>query len=193
LLALSSATNAPAAKDQGGLRNTTVLIIRHAEKPPTGFELTPAGIARANAYTNYFKDLRLDGKPVKLEHLFAAADSANSHRSRLTLEPLARVLAQPLDQRFATKQGPALADELRAKPHGAQILICWHHNQVANLLTALGADPAKLLPNGQWPDEVFNWMIELRFDAEGHLPPGAAKCVNENLMPGDAAKAPPAS
>src|SRR6266699_3494061 len=42
------------------LRNATVLIIRHAEKPETGKHLSPAGVSRAQAYVSYFKSLRID-------------------------------------------------------------------------------------------------------------------------------------
>ena len=59
----------------------------------------------------------------------------------------------------------------------------------ANLLTALCAKPAKLLPDGKWHDEVFNWTIELHVDAQGRLRLSADKCIKENLMPGDADKA----
>jgi len=171
-----------------GLRNATILIVRHAEKPETGMELTPAGTARADAYTNYFRKLTIDSKPVKLDWLFAAADSKNSHRPRLTLEPLSKTLGLSLDLKFKDKEPELLAQELKDHSHGQQILICWHHGQIPNLIQALGGEPAKLLPGGKWPDDVFCWMIELRYDQDGHLIPGEARCIDEDLMPGDAEK-----
>jgi hypothetical protein len=184
------ATNPPAARNPEALRDTVILIIRHAEKPETGMELTAAGVARANAYTNYFKNFILDSKPLHLEHLFATADSKGSQRPRLTTEPLGKALGLALDTRFKDKQAQELADEIQSKPHGKQILICWHHGQIPTLLTALGADPAKLLPGGKWPDDVFSWVLQLRYDQDGHLIPAETKCINENLMPGDEAKKP---
>ena len=172
------------AGDSSGLKDTTVLIIRHAEKPDKGYDLTPAGYQRAKAYVHYFQNFTVDGKPITLDHLFAAADSNGSHRPRLTLEPLSNATGLPIDQRFEAKQYQKLADELRAKPHGAHILICWHHGDIPELLQALGASPEKLLPHGKWPDDVFGWMIQLHYDDEGQLV--KAKCINENLMPGDA-------
>ncbi|HTR44038.1 MAG TPA: flagellar basal body-associated protein FliL [Pseudomonadales bacterium] len=172
------------AADSPGLKDTTVLIIRHAEKPETGYDLTPVGYQRANAYVHYFKNFTIDGKPVTLDHLFAAADSKGSHRPRLTLEPLSKATGLAIDQEFQAKQYQELADALRAKPHGAHILICWHHGDIPQLLQALGAKPEKLLPGGKWPDNVFGWVIQLHYDDKGQLV--EAKCINENLMPGDA-------
>jgi len=171
-----------------GLRNAVILIVRHAEKPEIGMELTPAGTARADAYANYFRTLAIDGKPAKLDCLIAAADSKNSHRPRLTLTPLSQALGHPLEMNFKDKEAEQLAQDLKVHSHGQQILICWHHGQIPALIGALGGDPAKLLPGGKWPDDVFCWMIELRYGPDGQLLSDGAKCVNENLMPGDADK-----
>ena len=121
----------------------------------------------------------------------AAADSSNSHRPRLTLEPLSQSLGLPLDIRYKNKESDQLAAELQSRPHGRHILICWHHGQIPALLQALGADPAKLLPGGKWPDDVFSWVIQLRYDEQGRLIFGETKRVSENLLPGDAAQAGP--
>jgi hypothetical protein len=32
---------------------------------------------------------------------------------------------------------------------------------------------------------VYNWVILLSFDQEGHLIPSSSKRINEHLMPGD--------
>jgi len=108
-LAQTPAAPAPAAKDSSALRNEVILIVRHAEKPESGMELTPAGVQRAEAYTNYFRNFTVDSKPLHLDCLIAAADSKNSHRSRLTLEPLSKSLGLPLDLRYADKQAAELA------------------------------------------------------------------------------------
>lgn len=172
------------AADSNGLANTIVLVIRHAEKPDKGNELTPAGEERARAYVHYFKNFTVDTKPVTVNYLFAAADSDGSHRPRLTLEPFSKATGMTIDQRFAAKQAQGLANELRAKPHGGCVLICWHHGQIPDLLQALGADPIKLLPKAKWPDNTFGWVIQLRYDAQGQLV--EATRINENLMPDDA-------
>ena len=78
-------------------KSTTVLIIRHCEKPPTGTGLTVAGEERSRAYPIYFQKNLTNGEPIKLDFLFAAADTPESHRSRLTLEPLAHELMLKID------------------------------------------------------------------------------------------------
>jgi hypothetical protein len=183
--ALTTAFMQDGDKAAPGLKETVVLIIRHAEKPETGLELSPAGRQRAEAYPGYFKSFMVGGKPLKLEHIFATADSKNSHRPRLTTEPLGKALGLEVDNRFANKKFQDLVDELQTKDHGRQILICWHHGEIPKLVKALGADPGKLLPEGHWPDGVFNWVVELRYDGDGHLIAGEAKRINEKLMPGD--------
>ena len=165
------------------LKNATILVIRHAEKPVVGMELTPAGTARAQAYVGYFAGFHGEGQPLKLDHLYCTADSKGSHRPRLTIEPLAQALKLPLDNRFAAKDAEGLGRDIRSAAHGQVLLICWHHGDIPAVLQALGADPATVLPHGKWPDAVFDWVIELRYDAEGRL--RDTRLIPEKLMPGD--------
>jgi hypothetical protein len=176
----------PPDENPSPLKNAVILVIRHAEKPESGSGLNAAGEARAKAYVNYFRHFTLDGQPLKLDHLFAARDSTASHRPRLTLEPLAKDLGLTIDSRFSDNQFRALARDIQGHPHGTHILICWHHEEIPQLLGALGADPNQLLPRGKWPDDVFGWLIQLRYDAGGHLM--GSRCINENLSPDESGK-----
>lgn len=169
-----------------GLKDTVVLIIRHAEKPETGQTLSPAGDARAKACAAYFKKFSVDGRAMTPTYLFAAADSKSSHRPRLTIEPLSKALNLKIDGRFSDRQFDDLARDLRTNPHGRCVLICYRHGEIPNLLRALGAEPATLLPEGEWPGHVFDWVIQLRFDHEGRLIPSETKRISEKLMPDDA-------
>lgn len=169
------------------LQDAVILIIRHAEKPESGPELSPEGVQRAQAYVNYFKNFQLDSKPLKLDCLIATADTKGSHRPRLTLTPLSLALKLPIETAFKDKEFAALARDLETTPHGKHILICWHHGAIPDLLRALGADPAKLLPQGKWPSTDFGWLIELRYDHDGKLIPSECKRINEHLMPDDSA------
>jgi hypothetical protein len=174
------------------LKSTVILVIRHAEKSKGTMSLAPAGEERAKAYVEYFRNYKVDGKPLKLDYLIAAADAKTSHHGhpregpypRLTLQPVAKGLGLRIDNRFNDKHFQDLTQDLLTVPHGKAILIALHHEGIPPLLNALGVVPEQVLPNGSWPPEVFNWVIQLRFDAEGRL--FEAKRINENLMPGDA-------
>ena len=184
LFILTVCRTAP-AQDAAGLKDAVVLVIRHAEKPESGSDLSPAGVERAKAYVHYFETFQVDARPLKLDSLFAARDSKHSNRPRLTLEPLSRALNLPLDCNFKDKEPETLALELESKPHGTNILICWHHEQIPDLLRDLGADPGVLLPEGKWPGHIYGWVIELRYDHQGRLQPSESKRINEALRPGD--------
>jgi hypothetical protein len=163
----------------GALKNAVILIIRHAEQQEDGQGLSPAGDARARAYVNYFTTFTIDGRPLKLDYLFASKDSSNSHRPGLTIQPIATKLGLMVDSRFKNRQFSDLVDEIQSRPHGANILICWHHGKIPQIIRALGADPKQLLPNGRWPDDVFGWLILLRYDENGNLV--ESKRINEQL------------
>ena len=152
-----------------GPKNATVLIIRHAEKPETGDGLTPAGEARARAYAVYFRTFQFQDAPVKLDAIFAAADSKNSRRPRLTVQGLGSALGLPVETRYRDKEYEALADELRKSYDDRNVLVCWHHGVMLELLRAMGADPDTLLPGGKWPGDEYHWVIVLRYDENGIL------------------------
>ena len=174
---------APPPENSSALKNAVILIIRHAEKPDAGHGLSAAGVARADAYVNYFKNYQVNGQPLKLTSLFATADSKQSHRPRLTLEPTSKALGLTIDSRFKDENYQGLVNELQSKPHGEGILIAWHHQKIPALLQALGADPKQVIPRTKWPESVYGWLTQLRYDENGHLI--EAKRIEEKLMPDD--------
>ncbi|MES2920976.1 MAG: flagellar basal body-associated protein FliL [Verrucomicrobiota bacterium] len=161
--------NPPDNVKSDSLKNATILVVRHGEDADKGHDLSPAGKARANAYVDYFKNYKVNDKPLKLDAMFAAADNKGSHRPRLTIEPTAKSLGISINAQFEDAHYQKLADELRHKPHGQQILICWHHGEIPKLLKALGADTDLVIPKSGWPDDAYNWVIQLNYDAEGRL------------------------
>jgi len=174
------------ADAQEGPKNTVVLIIRHAEDGGIGRALASLGQERAEAYKNYFLNFTVDSKPREPTVIFAAKDSKKSHRPRLTMEPFAKAANLKIDTRFGNTQSADLAADLRANQQGKVILICWRHPYIPALLSALGATPETFLPNGKWPGAVFNWIILLTFDQDGHLIPSSSRRTNEHLLPTDA-------
>jgi hypothetical protein len=174
-----------AAHAQDGPKDAVVLIIRHADDADSGDGLSPLGQERTEAYKNYFLNFTIDSKPREPTVIFAATDSKKSHRPRLTMEPFAKAANLKIHTRFGNDQSADLAADLRAKQQGKVILICWRHPYIPALLSALGANPETFLPNGKWPGKVFNWIIVLSFDQDGHLIPSSSRRTNEHLLPGD--------
>jgi hypothetical protein len=156
-----------------GLAGTTLLIIRHAEKPQDegagGPGLTPAGEARARAYATYFRDFAVDGKALHIDTLVATADSASSMRPRLTVEPFSHASGLPLQKPFKNKDVKGLAGWLAGGAPHRTVLIAWHHGMVPSLLTELGADPNALIPGGVWPPATYDWVIYLHYGEDGRL------------------------
>jgi hypothetical protein len=181
----ASITLITAADGQEGPKNAVVLIIRHAEDGSTSTGLTPRGEQRAEVYKDYFENFTVDSKPLRLDAVFAAKDSNKSHRPRLTVEPFAKAEKLRIDTRFGNDQSAELAADLRETQQGKRILICWRHPYVPALLRALGANPEDLLPRGKWPNAVFDWVILLSYDQDGHLIPASTKRITEHLLPGD--------
>jgi hypothetical protein len=170
---------------QDGPKRGVVLIIRHAEDADTGPGISPRGEQRAQAYKNYFLNFSVDSKHLEPNVIFAAKSSHKSHRPRLTVEPFAQAANLNIDTRFGNTQSAELAAELRANDQGKVILICWRHGNIPALLRALGAKPKKFLPDGKWPGSIYNWVILLGFDSDGHLIPSSSRQIAEHLIPGD--------
>jgi hypothetical protein len=174
-----AASSLLAQSAQNYLANNTVLIVRHAEKPVEGTGLTPMGEARAQLYVKYFEPFQEQGLSIRVDSLYAGADSKKSMRPRLTLEPLSKATGLPLHDKVGTKASEALVLELRNESHGRRPLISWRHSEIPALLAAFGGSPEKLLPNGKWPDNVFDWVIVLTTGPDGQL--SSAKLVRESL------------
>ncbi|MEP6563981.1 MAG: flagellar basal body-associated protein FliL [Mesorhizobium sp.] len=174
-------TSAALETPTAGLADATVLIIRHAEKPDSGTGLSPAGEARAQAYVRYFQHLTLNGVAFRPDTLIATADSKNSARERLTLAPLSQALGIPLDLRFSNKDIAALVHALTSEAHRKSVLIAWHHGTLPQIIEALGGDPHAVLPDGFWPDNVFDAVVALRYDHGGKFIPGSEQLIHEDF------------
>ncbi len=163
--------DADGAAGAPGLAGVTLLVVRHAEKPASEGDrgLSPAGEARAKAYATYFRHFSVDGAPVAIDTLIASADSNESARPRLTLEPLSKATGIAIQTPFANKQVKDAARWIEAGQTHKAALIAWHHGKLAKLLEKLGADTSTLLPDGEWPDGVYDWVIVLRYDGDGNL------------------------
>ena len=187
LPALASAHHAD--KDVRGLHDVTVLIVRHAEKADPGNGLSSSGEQRAADYANYFDPLRLDGETLQPQRLIATSDSKASERPRLTLTPLSARLSLPIEQPFADDQVDPLVKSLRKQNQASVVLIAWHHGHIGKLIDAFGGDAKNLLGSKSWPENVYDWLVVLRFDDHGKLIESRSERVQEHLLPGDGSNA----
>jgi hypothetical protein len=157
-------------------RPSEILLIRHAEKtePKGDLHLNDRGRARAQALPGLFTS-----RFARPDFLFAAGRSKLSNHAYETIEPLARVLSLPIDDHLADAEYPALAALILTDPRyrGAHILVCWHHESIPRLASALGARgvPPK------WHDEVYDQVWRLRYAATRPT----FEQLPEQLLPGD--------
>ena len=191
------------------LENSTILLVRHGEKPADPCvpdkkgddpNLSPLGEARAQKYITYFQTYfaqtvdKSYQTQIKLDYLFAAADSGSSARPVETLSPLAAATGLPFCTKIADASYPDLVSCLQTQTYvGKNILVCWHHGeimQLANLLlTAGGQQGPTLTPANTWPGTwlccVFGWVLQIRYNGSGAAMADWTRCINENLMADD--------
>jgi len=181
-------------------KNVTILMVRHAEKPESGTGLAVPGQERAQAYVIYFQNYLLNGSLLKINSIFATADSPRSMRPRLTVQPFTEAMGLPIHDQVQEQDFQKVADEIlqNSQYNNSSILICWHHGQILDLAAALGVDARQLPPDSHWPsqpwpEDVFGWLLHLCYDATGALIPAQTLCINQQLMFDDYGKNPPLS
>lgn len=174
-------------------------MIRHAEKPDDSrHSLSELGQQRAEAYVSYFQNFKLGDKNIKLDYLFAAANSPKSHRCKLTLKPLAKALGLDINDNYKDQDYNEFATDIlqQSKYDQTNVLICWHHQELLQFAEALGVNPSNFptqshWPSPPWPHDVFNWLLQLCYDASGNIIPFQTCCINERLLADDDNKNPP--
>jgi hypothetical protein len=162
-----------------------VIIIRHAEKPAVGNELTQQGRERAAALVTYFRET-----PEMLEFNVPVAiyvplpkNQDSSIRSAQTVAPLASALHLTLNSTFHKDQVGEMAKEILSSDRyeGKMVLICWDHKMIPDIAKAIGVEDAP----EKWHGESFDrtWVIKFQ--------PGAKpifRDLPQRLMFGDSAK-----
>ena len=133
----------------------SITIIRHAERPlnPKDKHLSTRGKMRAAALRYYEFD--------KPDFIFAAAASSESIRSIETIRPFAKKHNLKINKTIQDKDYKKLAKLLfsKKKYNNKNILICWHHGTIPNLIESIGAK----LPNNlnPWPKYIFDYIITM--------------------------------
>ena len=149
-----------------------VIVIRHAEKPedPRALHLSPAGEERAKDFVAFLKnntDLTSKGLPIAL---FATQKTKNDRgqRTRETLEPLSLDLDIAIQLPYKAENYERLAKQILSTKEyeGKTVLICWTHEYIPQLVSALGVHPQPERLSGDVYDRVY--VVDFK-DGEAHL------------------------
>ncbi|WP_223837579.1 phosphoglycerate mutase family protein [Streptomyces venezuelae] len=176
-----------AGPPQAEVKDTLIMLIRHAEKPYAGDtgedeegnddpgSLAGRGHRRAEELPRLFAPDRGAVLP-RPAAVFAPAGPVA--RSRQTVAGLAEALGLPVRAEIPAGKEAALARAALAAP--APVLICWEHTGIPRLIHALGADRVPSVPSG-WPDRHdLVWLFTRR---RGEW---SFRELGQRLLPGDA-------
>ncbi len=177
-----------------------ILLIRHAEKTgdKTDVHLSKKGNDRAAILFQLFERSPIRPEPFpKPDFIFAASNSAGSHRPLETVTPLSTKLQLPINEAFDSKlpltadaKSPsaatgksdmfALRREIFGNPKyfGKVILISWRHSTLPDLAKALGVKNAP----ATWDDNTFDRVWQLSFDSRGAV---TFRNLPQRLLPAD--------
>lgn len=159
-----------------------IVIIRHAEKPKEGPELSEIGHQRANLLPMYFdKNTTLTefGKPAAL-YAAAPAKAGDSLRCIQTVIPLSAHLHLEINEHYTKNQIHELKENILSNPiyFGRTVIICWDHLGIPLLAKLFGAveSPAT------WDKNIYDRTWVMRFGKKESI-----QFINlpQNLLPGD--------
>lgn len=154
-----------------------IIIIRHADKldqTESGPTLSAQGIMRSIKFAFYF--MEKFGEP---DFIVAADDQKENGkeiaiRSIQTVAPLANIMQMrypehdfPIIHPYPSDSYQQLADHLLndEKYDDKLVLICWSHQRIAKLATALGVTHS--IP--AWPRNDYDTVYILDYDAAGNF------------------------
>jgi hypothetical protein len=164
---------------------STILLLRHGEKPSSGRHLSPAGYIRSGHYGAFLPTLAVlqkdDGRQP-IGHLFATHWSSGSDRPQQTLEPLGLRSGVEIDTRYINRRhgkhkhkGPGYEKLVHhlvtdSRYERSNIVICWHHRLILDLASLLlgRGDRAR---SDRWPktwdDDEYDRVLWIDYAADG--------------------------
>ncbi len=162
----------PAAANQ----DLRVIILRHAEKPDVGENLSCQGLNRAlqlpDVLYNKFKLPDYIYVPS-----IKTGKGTGVARMYQTIVPFVVKYNLNIDTQFDVGEGAALAQSVLKKT--GTVLIIWEHKTIPDIVNALGVNEGKLKWDGGDYDSIWivsfkNGKVKLNYDKEGLNP--AAEC-----------------
>ncbi|OJJ95766.1 hypothetical protein ASPACDRAFT_55043 [Aspergillus aculeatus ATCC 16872] len=132
------------------LADATVYLIRHGEKPSNGSTgLSAQGVERAQCLRNVFGA----DSAYNIQYIMAEAPKSDGKRDRpyLTVLPLAEDLGITVDTSCAKTDAKCVKKVVENYTGDGNILICWEHGELTDIVEELGDDDAPT-----YPDDSFN-------------------------------------
>lgn len=161
-----------------------VIIIRHAEKPESGNDLSSTGFTRANFLINFFTNSSFSKKYNVPQNIFASKpeDELGSIRSIQTVIPLSKSLNISINTSFKRDEFDALAKEILNNPdyNNKTILISWPHKRIKDIVNSLGVTKFKK----KWKDNTFDRLWIVNFEDQTFL---SIDDLPQSLLVGDSA------
>ena len=165
VIVLLSVLPTPARTQSPVPRPAQIILIRHAEKPadPGDPHLSRAGVKRAERLVSFITTepaMTRFGLPVAVFATHATKHD-NGLRTQETVAPLARALKVPVQTPYLGKDYTALAKLILGNPAyaGKNVLICWNHDEIPQLATALGVTPEP----PKWNNSVFDIVYVISY------------------------------
>jgi hypothetical protein len=134
-----------------------VVIIRHAEKPDNGDNLSCKGFNRSLALTSVlYNKFKLPNKIFVSE--VGNGKTTNQLRMLETIAPFAIKYNINIDTRFNVNDAKDVAAAI-LKTNG-YALVVWQHDKINNIVKALGADTK----NMKWSDADYDsiWIVDFK-------------------------------
>ncbi len=151
--------------NQMSYRPRKVVVIRHAEKPLQEGDqrLAPTGVQRAQYLAHYIPTNF--GEP---DLIFATEPTKSSFRPFLTVEPLWESVKKAymdvsVSDDAAFHLGHHIA-EGSGMCAGQNIVVCWHHGKIPDLLKGLGVAHHQI-PD-PWPENDFSSVLVVTYDED---------------------------
>ncbi|KAJ5646276.1 hypothetical protein N7490_002648 [Penicillium lividum] len=125
-----------------------VYLIRHGEKPKNGNGLNKDGLDRAECIRHIFGE----HSDYNIGYILAQKPKKNGKRNRPyeTVKPLARDLGMKVDI-SCNRDDARCVKKAIAKYNGdGNILVCWEHHRMTDLVEELGYEDAPLYPDNRF-------------------------------------------
>ncbi len=142
-----------------------VVIIRHAEKPAVGRELSETGWERARSLPIFFKNnsiVAAYGDPVAI-YGFSPQSNDGSIRGIQTVSFLAEQLRLTVNGNYTKTEYAKMVKKIMSNKdfEGKTVVICWQHSFLVRLALEFGAKD--LVPT-EWDDAIYNRAWVIRFN-----------------------------